>query len=582
MAKTVVSIEIGESKTRAAVLSMGKKRQHIKKAVVFDTPKNAMEDGYIRDHSMFAEQLLLKLREAKIKAKDLVFAVSSNKVISREVSVSAAKEKMLKSIVMSEVDEYFPMDLSEHIISYSIIGHDVENGQYRLMVYAAPEALIYGYYGVAKEMRCSVAAIDFTGNSVFQWMKRSALEEVSLIMEVNETSSVITILNKDEMGVQRTINYGAMTLAEALAESGSYDGIDTPVKAMDLLLSQDFINVGPDGEEKWRQGELTKIREGRFQRIETGSTENDAGEVTEAERSVERLLSDEEILKRRAFAREDVTEAARMLVANMRRVMDYYTSQNGGVTVQKVYVTGLGTMIQGLDGIVAQELELAAEVYDITESVTFTGEAAEYADRGQEFLACCGAVISPLGFRPADADAAEKKKELAVLSAIIFVAAAASIAFLIFSTQLEINSLEKRQEVLKTDIAAAEGIEHLRDVYLASQQSVELMQQTDALTFSEAEQLNDLITELEHVLPKRSLVHNITISGDIMTISFTTVTKEEAAKVQMQLKQVPYIKDVSVAGIVEKVDEATNRTEVAFTVNCSLQKYDPKAAEEAK
>lgn len=581
MAKTVVSIEIGEGKTKAAVLSMGKKRQHVKKAVIFDTPKNAMEDGYIRDHSMFAEQLLLKLREAKIKAKDLVFAISSNKVISREVTVSAAKEKMLKSIVHSEVEEYFPMDLSEHIISYSIIGHDKESGQYRLMVYAAPEALIYGYYGVAKEMRCSIAAIDFTGNSVFQWMKRSSLEEVSLVVEVNENSSVITILNKDEMGVQRTINYGASTLAEALAESGSYDGINTPVEAMDLLLKQDFINVGPDGEEKWRQGELTKIREGRFQRIETGSTENENGEVTEAERSVERLLSDEEILKRRAIAREDVTEAARSLVGNMRRVMDYYTSQNGGIAVQKIYVTGLGAMIQGLDGIVNQELEIPAEVYDVTEGVTFSGEATEYADRGQEFLSCFGAVISPLGFRPAEADAAEKKKELAILSAIIFVAAAATIGFLIISTQWEINSLEKRQETLKADIEEAESIEQLKEVYLASQESVTLMQVTDALTFREPEQLNDLIEELEKVLPKRALVHNITITGNTMNINMTTMTKEEAAKTQMQLKKIPYIQSTSIGGIVEKVDEATNRTEVAFTVNCVLQRYDPKAAAEA-
>jgi len=581
MAKTVVSIEIGESKTKAAVLSMGKKKQHIKKAVVFDTPKNAMEDGYIRDHSMFAEQLLLKLREAGIKAKDLVFAISSNKVISREVSVSAVKEKMLKSIVMSEVDEYFPMDLSEHIISYSVIGHDAENGQYRLMVYAAPEALVYGYYNMAKEMRCNMVAMDFTGNSVFQWMKRSSLEEVSLIMEVNESSSVITILNKDEMGVQRTINYGAITLAEALAESGSYDGIDTPVKAMDLLLSQNFINVGPDGEEKWRQEELARIREGRFQRIDNNSAENATAEEAEEEeerRSVERLLSDEEILKRRSFAREDVTEAARTLVANMRRVIDYYTSKNGGITVQKVYVTGLGAMLQGLDGIVAQELEMAAEVYDMKQSVTFSGDAAAYESRGQEFLACCGAVISPLGFRPAEADAADKKKELAILSAVIFVGAAAALGFLVLSTSWEISQAEKRQEELKKEIAEAEDIEQLQSVYYASKQSVTLMEVTNALTFREPEQLNELLTALEQALPKRALVHSITITGNIMSISMTTMTKEEAAKTQMQLKEIPYIQSITVGGIVEKVDEATKRTEIAFTVNCVLQKYEKPEA----
>lgn len=581
MAKKVVSIEISESKTKAAVLSMGKKKQTVKKAIVFDTPKNAMEDGYIRDYTLFAEQLLLKLREAEIKAKDVVFTFSSNKVISREVIVTAAKETLLKNIVLSEVDEYFPMDLSEHVISYSIIGHDKESQQYRLMIYAAPEELISGYYGVAKEMRCNVAAIDFTGNAVFQWMKRSTLEEVSLVVEVAENSSVITILNNGEMGVQRTINYGASLLAEALAESGSYDGITTKEAALEVLLKQDFINVG-DGEEKWRQSELEKIRSGRFQRMENGATENEAGEVTEAERSVERLLSDEEILNRRAIAREDVTEAARMLVSNMRRVMDYYNSKNGGVTVQKIYVTGLGASIQGLDGMVTQELDVPAEIYNVTEGVTFSKEVAEYEDKGQEFLSTFGAVLAPLGFRLAGAEVAEQKKTLAILSLAVFAASAVVIAFLMISTKLEISEQEEKRTRLNKEIAEIEGIEQLEDVYEVSQQSVKIMTETDALTFSEPEQLIEIITALERALPKRALVHSITINGNTMDISITTMTKEEAAKVQMQLKEIPYFRSVTTSGIVEKVDEATKRTETAFTLNCILQKYEPELAEETE
>lgn len=580
MAKTVVSIEIGESKTRAAVLSMGKKRQHVKQALVFDTPRNAMEDGYIRDHSLFAEQLLLKLRGARIKAKDLVFSISSNKVISREITITATKEKLIKNIVDAEVAEYFPMDLSEHIIAYSIIGREPENNQYRLMIYAAPESLIYGYYSMARDMRCNVVAIDFAGNSVYQWFKYSALEELALVMEVNENSSVITILNNGEMGVQRTINYGARTLAEALMESGSYDGITTPEAAMEMLLDHGFLTVGEDAEEQWRQKELAKIREARFQRIETGQTESENGEVTEAERSVERLLSDEEILKRRMGAYEDVTEAARMMISNVRRVMDYYTSKNNGATVQKIYVTGIGASIDGLDAMVAEETEVPAEIYNVAESVSFTREAEAYVEKGQEFISCLGAVISPLGFQPAEFADQEKKKELVVLSAVIFVAAAAVIAFLMFTTSIEIMEQENKKARLQKEIEVAKEIEDLRNVYMASQASVQMMADTDALTFSEAEQLNDLITVLERTLPKRSLVHTMTINGDALSMSVSTITKEEAAKLMMQLKDNPYLSEVKVSGIVEKIDETTNRTEVSFTVNCKIVKYDP-AAEEA-
>ncbi len=582
MAKTVVSIEIGESKTRAAVLSMGKKRQHVKQALVFDTPRNAMEDGYIRDYSLFAEQLLLKLRAAGIKTKDLVFSISSNKVVSREITITAAKEKMIKSIVNAEVSEYFPMDLSEHIIAYSIIGHEKESDQYRLMIYAAPESLIYEYYNMAKEMRCNIVSIDFAGNSVYQWFKYSVLDELTLVMEVNENSSVITILNKDEMGVQRTINYGARTLAEALMDSGSYDGVNTPESAMEMLLTHSFLTVGDNAEEQWREMELAKIRDARFQRIETGQAESETGEVTEAERSVERLLSDEEILKRRLIAYEDVTEAARMVISNVRRVMDYYTSKNNGAMVQKIYVTGIGASIDGLAAMVAAETDVAAEVYNVTENVTFTKEAMDFESKGQEFISCLGAVINPLGFLPAEFADKETKKNLAILSATIFVAAAGVMAFLIIDASLEIKNQEARRAKLQMDVEEAEAIESLRDVYIASQQSVELMTETDALTFSMGEQLNDLITALERALPKRSVVHTLSVTGETMTLSFTTVTKDEAAKVLMQLESIPYISEVSVAGIVERTEETANRTEVTFTVNCTLQKYDPKAAAEVE
>jgi len=418
MAKTVVSIEIGESKTRAAVLNMGKKRQTVSKALIFDTPRAAMEDGYIRDYGLFAEQLLLQFRTAKIKPKNVVFTISSNKVVSREVTITAAKEKLLKSIVDAEVGDYFPMDLSDHIIAYSIIGHEKGSDQYRLMIYAAPEALIYGYYSVAREMRCNVVAVDFAGNSVYQWFKRSTLQEISLVMQMNTNSSVITILENGEMGVQRTINYGAKTLAEALAESGSYDGINTSEAAMELLLNHGFLAAGEKGEQEWREKELAKIREARFQRIETGQAETETGEVAEAEKSVERLLSDDEILKRRVVAHQDVTEAAKVVISNLTRVMEYYSSKHEGNTVQKIYITGLGASIEGFDALVAAETDVPAEIYNVTEGVSFTKTAEEYANKGQELLACFGAVMQPLGFQPEEYADKEKKKEIAMISAI--------------------------------------------------------------------------------------------------------------------------------------------------------------------
>ena len=105
--------------------------------------------------------------------------------------------------------------------------------------------------------------------------------------------------------------------------------------------------------------------------------------------------------------------------------------------------------------------------------------------------------------------------------------------------------------------------------------SVQMMADTDALTFSEAEQLNELLTALERALPKRTIVHNMNINGERMSISFSTKTKEEAAKVLMQLKTIPYIQSVDVAGIVEKVENGRVYTIEGNTSDSCRQRSYP-------
>lgn len=579
MAKTVVSIEIGLTQTRMLEIDMGKKSRRVKRAVVIDTPENAIEDGYISDTGAFAERMSIQMRSAGIKTKDVIFTISSNKVISREVTVTAIKEKMLKNIVMAEAPEYFPMDVSDHIIVYSVIGRDEAAKQYRLMVYAVPEALLEGYYTLAEEMRCNIVSMDFVGNSIYQWLKRSTLQEVSLVMQMNETATIVTVVDKGEMGMQRTINYGSCTLADALIDTHCYDEASTQAAALKMLQEEEFLSISETEEEIWKKQELVRIAKDRFRRIENQqNAEND--EVAAAnERSVERVLSDEEILRRRIEARAEVSEAARSIIRRVQRVIEYYATNHPESSIGRVYITGAGIAIKGIEAMIAAELELPLEVYNVTEGVGFAKTAAAFAERGAEFFACFGATVSPLGLRPAAAILREKKRNIGILTGVIFIATAAVISGLVLSMLISINYEKGVKKILEEQIEQAQDIVQLGEVYEASQQSIIQMAAADYLTFSEGEQLNELISALEKALPSRSLVHAFTVSGNSLMLNFSTVTKEEAAKVLVQLETIPYISGVTVAGIVETVDETTNRTEVAFTVNCVLQRYVPTMAD---
>jgi len=574
MAKTVVSIEIGLTQTRMLEIDMGKKTQSVKKAVIFDTPENTIEDGYIRETSEFAGRMSMQMQTADIKSRDIIFTVSSNKVISREVTVTALKEKMLKNVVQAEANDYFPMDVSDHVIAHSVIGRNEEQKQYRLMVYAIPETLLQCYYSLADEMQCNIVAMDFVGNSMYQWLKRSTLQDVSLVMQINETSTVVTVVDKGELGVQRTISYGSCTLADALVETHCYDEATTQAAALKLLQEEEFLSISEEEEERWKKRELARICENRFRRIENQQNESGDEDSSSSEMSVERILSDDEILRRRINARAEVSEAARTITGKVQRVIEYYTTNNPESVIERIYITGPGTAVKGIEAMLAAELDLPVEIYNVTEGVTFGKSAEEFEPRGAEFFACFGATVDPLGIRPIEAILKEQKRNITILTASIFIAAVAIIGYLAISTSIQIRYEKRMKATFENRIEEASYIEELEQVYLASQDSIAKMQATDALSFSMPEQLNGIIKALEDALPQRSVMHSFSLNGYSMTMNFSTVTKEEAAKVLMQLKTIPYITSVSIAGIVENVDEATNRTEVVFSVNCTLQRYD--------
>lgn len=579
MAKTVVSIEIGLTQTRMLEIDMGKKLQHVKKAVIIDTPENAIEDGYIRETTELAESMSLQMQAAGIKTRNVIFTVSSNKVISREVTVTALKEKLLKNIVEAEANDYFPMDVSDHVIAHSVIGRNEAEKQYRLMVYAVPETLLQCYYTLADEMNCNIIAMDFVGNSMYQWLKRSTLQDVSLVMQINETSTVVTVVDKGELGVQRTISYGSCTLADALMETHCYDEATTQAAALKLLQEEEFLSISAEEEERWKKRELARICENRFRRIENQQNGEDDEAAAANDLSVERILSDDEILKRRINARAEVSEAARVITGKVQRVIEYYTTNHPESAIERIYITGPGTAVKGIEAMLAAELDLPVDIYNVTEGVVFDKNAKDFEERGAEFFACFGATVSPLGIRPAEAILKEQKKNISILTGSIFIAAAAVISFLVISTLVQINYEKNVKEILEQQIAQSQDIVQLSEVYNASQQSIAEMSAVDELTFSEGELLNDLIAALEMMLPSRAVVHSMNLGDNMLMMNVSTITKEEAAKVLMQLQLVPYIKTVSVSGIVESVDETTNRTEVAFTVNCELQKPGAEDAE---
>ncbi|MDD6035750.1 MAG: pilus assembly protein PilM [Lachnospiraceae bacterium] len=524
MAKSVVSMEIGEKQTRIALLKLNKKKQRVKRALIFDTPEGVIEDGYITDCGTFAKVLRREMKKAKIRKKRIVFTLSSNKIVNREVIVGAVKPNKIANIVETEAQDYFPMGILDHAVSYIVLEQSKEKQQSRLMVYAVPDTLLQNYYELADKLRRSVASIDCMGNSQYQWLRRSDFEEVSMVIQINGTTSAITIFQGQVMGIQRTLSYGINFIADALWESDEFGEVMTREIAAELLHEMPILAVAmeADKRERWQ---------------------------------------------------EELLYAARMFASNVARVMQYYSTKNPGVSVQRVYITGEGARVDGMRELLREELQIPVEIFNVTEGVKFKKQAARMKDEGFALFGCLGAVVKPLGLRPYKLIMREKILSAVAGVSVLTLAVAGVFTYLIRNAGEELEQAERSKARLEQRIEKKEAIEELEAKCVTSDATLLTAMGADAMTNSVTELLPELIEVLERVLPRRSMVYSLSVNEAMLTMNFSTVTKEEAAEVLLQLKALPYFSNVQVAGITENANAATGLSQVAFTVNCILVDY---------
>ena len=82
------------------------------------------------------------------------------------------------------------------------------------------------------------------------------------------------------------------------------------------------------------------------------------------------------------------------------------------------------------------------------------------------------------------------------------------------------------------------------------------------------EYLSNVFDELEQKLPSTSVITSMNSGTDVLTMSMKVDSKETAAELLMQLKDIVYFSDVQISSLTDTTDEQTGSRKVEFTVAC--------------
>lgn len=524
----VLGIEIGASKIRICEADYKSKNPKVYQSISIKTPEGVVNDGEI----FLNEQLISVMKDAlqihKIKTKQIVFSMNSTKIASREIVIPFVKENKIGDLIKANASDYFPVDLEQYELGHTVLDTmENEKGvkQYKVLVLAAPKMMIQSYYQLAGAIGCTVAAMDYSGNSIYQAVRNHCGTGVEMVIKVDENSTLVTILENQAISLQRTVAYGVD------------DAIFT------------VMNIAALGRQDY-EGAVSLMRE-------------------------------QNILE------EDIEQSLSYLTGGIARVVDYY-SRSGGALIEKAYLTGMGEDFKGLPELISKSIDIPLAPLNEMEGLQYDKYFKD-ASFGEYIFCIGAAIaplgfISEKDAKSRGVEIAPKSQDMEKISILVFAGGILIAAVLVISSMISLNSAQDENSRLKARIEELQPAKQVQEQYLQQKYTYDKLNYFYNSTVTPNEELVAFIEEMEEKMPSSLNVESFAADLEGVTISLTVSDKTDAAKLIQEFRSFDTVGEVAVSSITDSGAVMTGEPleeepKVSFSINVSYKGKDAVAPE---
>lgn len=538
MNNRVLSIEIGNSFTKICEIDYKVKKPKVYKVLTVETPEGVVVDGMLQPTQEYADHLVNALGTNGIRTKRVIFTISSTRVASREVQIPNVKANKIEALVKTNANDYFPVDLTQYEIGHYLAGGLTEEGKLRVMALAVPKALLNSYYQLAQMCGWEVECFDYSSNSLYQILRDEKSEKVTMMIKIDENSTIVTVLSAGKVLLQRTVAYGVQDAIETMIASGAY-AVNDPMSAVERFQKKTCLNrVLHQGDKLWEENA------GRWEDEDAGNVEVTA-------------------------ARQKITSTLEPLIVGVSRVIDFYDSRNGDTPIERTYVTGLGGSFSGMSKLFTNCLE--RKVHTLSDMDDKIGMSkAIRSTRPAAYISCLGAVLAPVGLID---KSTQKAKGLTVVSGTnyTFVSVAVLVLGVILSIAMAVTSLTRYFGTVAENVALQARVEELQPAqavyndYLATAAQYDKYQYLYEYTENPNENLVEFINELEQILPSSFWTNSFSSDMEGISMSVTVEGKAAAARTILNIRNMESIEDVQISNITDAQNEL-GESAVTFSI----------------
>lgn len=267
--KRCLSIEFGNSNMKLLCGIYNKSKLMVKGYSIIPIPEGIIKNGYIEDKQSLVELINKELRKRSLNAKNVVFTISSNSTITREVQLPYSSNKEVEMIVRNEAAQFLPVDLKEYVYDYKILESlsNKDKAFTKVLLVAIPIKLADGYMELAQALKKRVKAIDIQVNCIRKLISNtSAIELISItnnkrqeniaIFDIGFNAVNVSIFSKGILKFTRLIQGGINDVIPIIKHEAETNGENNVFNAFERI---DFNNENSDTEQAILKNSITTM-----------------------------------------------------------------------------------------------------------------------------------------------------------------------------------------------------------------------------------------------------------------------------------------------------------------------------------
>ncbi|MCR5216510.1 MAG: pilus assembly protein PilM [Lachnospiraceae bacterium] len=488
-----LTINFNNEFIKCVELSKTNKGLIVHKLFSITMPERAYRDGIIRDRNAIAKELTIALQRNGVQTTNTIFTISSSKIATKEVIIPAVKPNKVAALVKSNATDYFPVNIEEYVIDHTVLEtivnpDDKKDKKLKLLVIAVPSKMIEDYYDFASTAGLKVASIDYLGNSTLQILRTQSDVESSVMIQIENDSTIISVFENDILQLQRTVPYGKTMVVKAVMEKRKIYSYDV---ALDILTKETLVHPEFDGDE--------------------------------------------------------VTESMKFLVNNVQRIMDYQSSRNSGKPIEKAYIVGNATLILGLEDLFKNSLNAPVESISFLKGVTADKKTYIEETHLTTYIANIGAVIDPIGFTPKSMAVESTTSRggnssdamAGLLNALTILGIVAAVFFVVVPLYQRNKAASERDEA-QAELDRVVVIEQVLEEFNAAKTAYNDVNDFYQLSRNEYDIIPSFIADMEKILPQGVCLNSFEFNNaeeGLVSFKGTSTNKTAVAKFLLQAEE---------------------------------------------